>query len=751
MKKRQVIAILLCLFLCFGLLPGRGLTARDVSTEEKLAGELKALGLFRGVSDTDFDLERAPTRLEALVMLIRILGKEQEALSGNWSHPFTDVPKWADLYVGYAYSSGLTNGISKTEFGLSAAGAATYLTFVLRALGYSDAKGGDFIWDQPFSLAKSVGILPDRVDTTEFWRADVVSISYAALNALLKGSSQTLAQKLTDAGVFSDQAFRQHYDPSALSAAPASGKELTAQEIFELCSPAVFYIVTYDADGFLYAGGSGFFIEESGYAVTNCHVLENALSARVILADGRECEVAGLLYFDVEADFAILKVQGSDFPVLKLGDSSAAAAGERAYAIGNPQGLTNTISDGIISNPGREELGGMIQVTTPISHGSSGGALINSRGEAIGITTLGLASGQSLNFAVPASRLPEVSKLRPAEEEIGLFSMEEYADYLANRDFLSSPGMFLSRESESEPNDTPNDAQELYNGVTMSGDIVGGDVDVFLAYCNTPGLLEIFLYSESSIAQVKDLCLNAYHTDGSSEELIHSDCYESVYGSAMRYLSVPLDRAGVYEIYLFSDSLYLSSSLLTDYEFYYTFTPGAAEGETTTGAEYLSDFQRDAFDELKDWLFQNYIKPQVGYKEYYESSSLPDGTSEIKGIYYDEEYEELLVFLIEENDGFSTYTYLFLNPDNQEFYVDYYYDEEEVEVFSGFGYICAPEYEPQSPFHFSGTEGSADRSLMEDMAREAISSIIEYADDLLLEVSLNIYSMVDFGFLYLLS
>lgn len=187
-------------------------SARDTSLEETLAYELKSLGLFKGVSENNFDLEREPTRVEALVILIRVLGKEQDALGGEWYHPFTDVPKWADNYVGYAYENGLTYGISDTEFGSGNAGAGTFLTFVLRALGYSDTNGEDFSWKDPYTLSKEVGILPNIVNVDEFWRSDVASVSYAALGAYLKDSDETLAEKLIAAGMFTNEQFYGLYD-----------------------------------------------------------------------------------------------------------------------------------------------------------------------------------------------------------------------------------------------------------------------------------------------------------------------------------------------------------------------------------------------------------------------------------------------------------------------------------------------------------------------------------------------------------
>lgn len=175
--------------------------AADKNAAETKAHALKKLGLFKGVSETDFALDRAPTRIEAMVMLIRTLGKEAEALDVGGKHPFTDVPAWADKYIGYAYEKGLTKGVSATSFGTGNAGSDMYLTFMLRALGYNDT-AGDFSWDAPDVLAKAVGILPDDVDTENFLRSDVVLVSWASLEAYLKGSNQSLAFKLIEEGVF---------------------------------------------------------------------------------------------------------------------------------------------------------------------------------------------------------------------------------------------------------------------------------------------------------------------------------------------------------------------------------------------------------------------------------------------------------------------------------------------------------------------------------------------------------------------
>lgn len=199
---RKILACVLALALCFSMMLPAYAAAPEAETK---AAALKQLGLFMGVSDTDFALDRAPTHVEALVMLLRTLGVEDDAKASTATHPFTDVPGWADRYIAYAYENGLTKGVSDTSFGTGNADSDMYLTFMLRALGYSDTDG-DFVWNAPDTLAKAVGILPDSVNTGSFMRSDVVLVSWAALGAYLKGGSQSLADKLMADGAFTNEA-----------------------------------------------------------------------------------------------------------------------------------------------------------------------------------------------------------------------------------------------------------------------------------------------------------------------------------------------------------------------------------------------------------------------------------------------------------------------------------------------------------------------------------------------------------------
>ncbi len=382
---------------------------RDISFENSLAGDLKALGLFSGVSENNFDLERVPTRTEVLVMLIRVLGAEKAALEGSFEHPFTDVPEWADKYVGYAYENSLTKGVSPTKFGNDNANGATYLTFMLRALGYSDAEG-DFNWDSPFELAKGLGLLPGIVDTENFIRADIVTVSYAALSVNLKGTVKTLGEKLIDANAFDADVYNTSYKATKLTDKENSTKTaLAPEELYRICSTAAFDIVAYDADGAVCGEGSGFFIDESGIAVTDYWNICDSASAEITLfSTGAKHKVSGVYDFSANDDWALIKIDGSGFSSLKI-NAMPAKGGASVYTIGSPNRLGNTVSEGIISNPRNTEFSegfnAYIQNTAPVSNGSYGGALINSYGEVIAIVADSDADGQNINFATPIAQI----------------------------------------------------------------------------------------------------------------------------------------------------------------------------------------------------------------------------------------------------------------------------------------------------------------------------------------------------------
>jgi serine protease Do len=155
--------------------------------------------------------------------------------------------------------------------------------------------------------------------------------------------------------------------------------------------------------------GSGVIISPEGYILTNNHVVDGAKDVTVTLHDRREMK-AKVVGTDPRTDIAVLKIEGSDFPVLKLGDSSKVEVGDIVLAIGNPFGVGQTVTAGIVSAMGRGGLGieqveDFIQTDAPINPGNSGGALVDDEGHLIGINTAILSGNsggnQGIGFAVP--------------------------------------------------------------------------------------------------------------------------------------------------------------------------------------------------------------------------------------------------------------------------------------------------------------------------------------------------------------
>ena len=208
---KKALSILLVLALLVGMAPGA-----FAATDEAInaAETLYSLGLFKGTgTNADgtpaFELDRTPTRDEAVTMLVRLLGKEKAALAGTWETPFTDVEDWAKPYVCYAYANGLTKGTGKTTFGgTSLVSATQYLSFVLRALGYESEK--DFQWDKAWELSDEIGITNGEYNAennNDFIRGNVAEISVSTLPAAQKDSKETLAEKLIGEGVFTQEQY----------------------------------------------------------------------------------------------------------------------------------------------------------------------------------------------------------------------------------------------------------------------------------------------------------------------------------------------------------------------------------------------------------------------------------------------------------------------------------------------------------------------------------------------------------------
>ncbi len=183
------------------------MTSAFAANFESTAQELKNMGLFKG-TESGFDLDRVPTRAEAAVMLVRLLGAEGPAQSqytaGTIKHPFSDVPDFANPHIAWLCQNKLANGTSSTLFGANEiCDAQMFCTFVLRSLGYSDTTGGDFTYADSLTYAKQVGIYNEAFESKTFLRDHAAAISYQALATNSKGTTTTLLSKLVSSSAVS--------------------------------------------------------------------------------------------------------------------------------------------------------------------------------------------------------------------------------------------------------------------------------------------------------------------------------------------------------------------------------------------------------------------------------------------------------------------------------------------------------------------------------------------------------------------
>ena len=205
MSNKKCISVLLILVIIFSLtttaIAVESSSKTTVTTTIDRADALKEMGLFAG-TNKGYELEVLPTRTQAIVFLLRMLGEENIAQNSTFICPFTDVPDWAYKSIAYAYNKGYTAGISKTAFGADELTTpAQFVTFMLRALDYSD-KDGDFAWNESVQKAEELGILPvgEYRNKEPFTRGDCVDIIYSVLDAKKKGSDKTLAEFLIEKG-----------------------------------------------------------------------------------------------------------------------------------------------------------------------------------------------------------------------------------------------------------------------------------------------------------------------------------------------------------------------------------------------------------------------------------------------------------------------------------------------------------------------------------------------------------------------
>ncbi len=190
--------------------------------------------------------------------------------------------------------------------------------------------------------------------------------------------------------------------------APVAAEDL--KELNHRARGSVVLLKNLDAAGGEVAEGTGFVIR-GGYILTNHHVVNGAARMQAVLADKSVLELRGILAQDADHDLAVLEAPANHLRPLALVGAGQVEPGERVVVLGNPLGFSSTLSDGIVSayrENGIDEdpdfiKGPLLQITAPISEGSSGSPVMNLNGEVVGVAVAFYEGGQSLNFAVPAS------------------------------------------------------------------------------------------------------------------------------------------------------------------------------------------------------------------------------------------------------------------------------------------------------------------------------------------------------------
>jgi len=213
-----------------------------------------------------------------------------------------------------------------------------------------------------------------------------------------------------------------------IAAAPAAGQQArtnAAQPAAEAVTPrqiaanahaALLLIRALDAHGDTLGLGTGFLVSPDGRFVTNYHVIQEAAQLVVKVLDGAEYRDVQLVAADPASDLALMQIpNASNLPALRMGSDAAMEVGDRVFVMGNPLGMAGTFTDGMVSGKRPLEGVAMLQISAPISAGSSGGPVMNERGEVVGVATMMVMGGQNLNMAVPVRYLAPMlaARLQP--------------------------------------------------------------------------------------------------------------------------------------------------------------------------------------------------------------------------------------------------------------------------------------------------------------------------------------------------
>lgn len=291
-------------------------------------------------------------------------------------------------------------------------------------------------------------------------------------------------------------------------------QRMTTKEIVEASKPAIVRVEsTFASDDGAepkVGVGTGFVVDRSGLIATNLHVIQGSAKIEITFLNGAKTSVERIVAVDPDRDLAVLRVDAGDLPSLRLGDSDSVEAGDHVIAIGNPLGVLDyTVSDGLISSVRliTDDLT-VLQISAPISEGSSGGPLFNNYGEVIGIATMYAATGQNLNFGIPSKYLQPLLATTGAE-----LTPQEFAARFDS--LVGGPGR-LGPGDDGPPPDP--------NSIRIDRRVPNHEVTQ-LTGCSDEALLAVF----QGIGTAIELGAPLYNQGN------HEACYRIYEGTALRF------------------------------------------------------------------------------------------------------------------------------------------------------------------------------------------------------------------------
>lgn len=401
--KKRVFSLLLAAVLAIGTLPSafagyENFTAQasytpgqftDVAESAWYAENVRTAyeyGLINGQSATTFAPDSQLTVAEAVKLAASL-----HSIYHTGSADFAPSTPWYQTYVDYALQNGILTA-ARSDYN-SPASRAVFASVLAAALPEEALSAINAVAD---------GAIPDVSMSTSY--ADEVYLLYRA--GVLTGSDSSGSFR-PDSTIRRSEAaaiVTRMADPSLRQSITLTDTqaELTADEIYARCIPAVFKLYSYNARGDLLSMGSGVIISANGDAVTCGHIVNGVSRLVAEMSDGVKREVS-VYDLDAQADIAYIRVVGSSMAYLET--ATQVQTGETVYALGYPGGGAARVTAGTVTNPANTDyLTPLIQSTASVISGNSGGALVNSRGELVGIT-VSSQSGGTPSFSVPIAAL----------------------------------------------------------------------------------------------------------------------------------------------------------------------------------------------------------------------------------------------------------------------------------------------------------------------------------------------------------